>query len=122
VVRVRVVDGAKLRARLACKGPATVRCDGRVTLLGRGRHRRKVGLGGRNVHLRGGRSHTIIMGLDARGRGLLRAAHHLRVRMAITQGKRSVLNRRYALQLPRPRHRHAIEKGAQAVRTPIMLF
>jgi hypothetical protein len=93
---------------VACQGPATVRCDGRLTLLGRARHRGKVGLGGRSIHLRGGRRHTISMGLDARGRALLKAARRLHVRLAITQGKRSVLNRRYTLREPRPRRPHKV--------------
>jgi hypothetical protein len=110
VGHVRVIDGAKLRVRVACKGPTAVRCDGRLTLLGKGRHRRKVGLGGRDIHLRGGHRHTITMGLDARGRTLLKAAQALHVRMAITQGKRSVLNRRYTLREPRLRRRHKVPR------------
>ena len=81
-----------------------MRCAGRLTLLtmtGKGRHRHKVGVGGRNINLKGRRSLTITMGLDARGRKLLKAAHTLHVRMAITQGKRSVLNRQYTLRQPR---------------------
>jgi hypothetical protein len=50
------------------------------------------------------------MRLDARGRKLLKAAHTLRVRMAITQGKRSVLNRRYTLRQPGSRRK---PKGKQ---------
>ena len=69
-------------------------------------------MGGRNINLKGRRSLTITMGLDARGRKLLKAAHTLRVRMAITQGKRSVLNRLYTLRQPRPRHK-AKGKGKQ---------
>jgi hypothetical protein len=108
VGHVTVVDGTKLRLRVSCKGTAAVRCAGRLTLLtmtGKGRHRHKVGVGGRNINLKGGRSLTITMGLDARGRKLLKAAHTLHVRMAITQGKRSVLNRHYTLRQPRPRHK-----------------
>ena len=108
VGRVKVVDGAKLRVRVACRGPVNLNCTGRLTLLiqtGKGRHRRKVGVGGLAIKLRGGRTHTITKGLDARGRRLLKADRTLRVRMAITQGKRSVLNRLYRLHQPVARHK-----------------
>ena len=62
-------------------------------------------MGGLAIKLRGGRTHTITEGLDARGRRLLKADHTLRVRMAITQGKRSVLNRLYRLRQPVARHK-----------------
>jgi hypothetical protein len=104
--RVSVVHGTKLRVRVECRGPAVDRCSGRLTLLtqtGKGRHKRKVGVGGRAINLRGGRSTRITMGLDARGRKLLKAARTLRVRMAITQGKHSVINRLYRLRQPPPR-------------------
>jgi hypothetical protein len=109
VGQARVVDRSKLRVRVACRGTASVRCSGRLTLLtltGTGRRRRKVGLGGRNIRLRGGRSHRITMGVDARGRKLLQTQRTLHVRMAITQGKRSVLNRRFTLHQPASHHRH----------------
>ena len=114
VGHVRVVRGIKLRVRVACKGTSAVRCAGRLTLLtltGKGRHRHKVGVGGRRINLRGRRSLTITMGPDARGRKLLKAAGSLRVRMAITQGKRSVLNHQYTLRRPRPRHKPKAGKG-----------
>ncbi|HYZ82569.1 MAG TPA: hypothetical protein VE571_14940, partial [Solirubrobacteraceae bacterium] len=106
VGRVKVVRGSKLRVRVACRGPVNGTCAGRLTLLtqtGKGRRRHKVGVGGVAIKLRGGRTRTITKGLDGRGRRLLRASHTLRVRMAITQGKRSVLNHRYTLRQPRPR-------------------
>ncbi|HEY1568991.1 MAG TPA: hypothetical protein VGF68_18335, partial [Solirubrobacteraceae bacterium] len=116
VGHVRVVKHDKLRVRVACKGAAVTRCAGRLTLLietGKGKHRHKVGLGGHKINLRGGRRATITIGLDARGRKLLKAARSLRVRMAITQGKRSVLDRRFTLRQP-PAHRkqtHTRTKG-----------
>jgi hypothetical protein len=106
VGHVKVVKDTKLRVRVTCKGAPATRCSGRLTLLtmtGKGRHRHKIGLGGRNIQLRGGRGLTITMGLDARGRKLLKAAHRLRVRMGITQGKRSVLNRQFTVKEPPPR-------------------
>jgi hypothetical protein len=108
VGRVKVVGGAKLRVRVACRGPVNVDCTGRLTLLtqtGKGRHRRKVGVGGLAIKLRGGRTKIITKGMDARGRRLLKGAHTLRVRMAITQGKRSVFNRQYRLRQPVARHK-----------------
>jgi hypothetical protein len=113
VGHVTVVDRDKLRVRVTCKGTPAVRCTGRLTLLtlsGKGRHRHKIGLGRRNIKLRGGHSLKITMGLDARGRKLLKAAHTLRVRMAITQGKRSVFNRQYTLRPPRPSHKPKAKK------------
>jgi hypothetical protein len=113
VGHVKVVGGTKLRVRVTCQGPTVDRCAGRLTLLtltGKGRHRHKVGVGGRTINLRGGRSLTITKGLDARGRKLLKAARTMRVRMAITQGKRSVLNHRYKLRQPRPRHKPEAHK------------
>ncbi|HEY1566675.1 MAG TPA: hypothetical protein VGF68_06635, partial [Solirubrobacteraceae bacterium] len=110
VGHVRVVKHTKLRVRVACKGAAVTRCAGRLTLItmtGAGRHRHKVGVGGRAIKLRGGRALTITMALDARGRKLLRAAHTVAVRMAITQGKRSVFDRRFTLRHPASRRRHA---------------
>ncbi len=117
VGHVKVVHRTKLRVRVACRGPAVTRCAGRLTLLiqtGKGRHRRKVGVGGLAIKLRGGHSVTITMGLDARGRKLLTAAHRLRVRMAITQGKRSVLNRQYTLRHPVARHKKRRAQGPGA--------
>jgi hypothetical protein len=110
VGHVRVVKHTKLRVRVACKGAAVTRCAGRLTLItmtGAGRHRHKVGVGGRAIKLRGGRALTITMALDARGHKLLRAAHTVAVRMAITQGKRSVFDRRFTLRHPASRRRHA---------------
>jgi hypothetical protein len=108
VGHVTVVDGTKLRVKVACQGPTVDRCAGRLTLLtltGRGRHRHKLGVGGRTINLRGGRHLTITKELDARGRKLLRAAGTMHVRMVITQGKRSVLDHRYTLREPPRRHK-----------------
>ena len=68
-------------------------------------------MGGRNIKLRGGRSVTITMGLDARGRKLLDAAPSVVVRMAITQGKRSVFDRRFTLHHPAAHHASKTKKG-----------
>lgn len=106
VGRVRVIGGDKLRLRLACRCPIDVRCTGHLTLLaqaGAGHHKRKTGVGGRAIKLRGGRTQRITMRLDARGRRLLKTASTLRVRMAVTQGKRGVLNHRCTLREP-PAH------------------
>ncbi|MFL5861587.1 MAG: hypothetical protein ACJ780_12505, partial [Solirubrobacteraceae bacterium] len=108
VGHVKVLAGPKLRVRVACRGPLNVVCTGRLTLLtqiGRRRHRRKVGLGGVAIKLRGGRTRTITAGLDPRGRRLLKVDRRLRVRLAITQGKRSVLNRLYVLRRAAPHRR-----------------
>jgi len=106
VGRVRVIGGTRLRLRVACRGPVNVTCTGRLTLLtqvGKGRHRRKIGVGGVAVKLKGGRTKSVTKGLDGRGRRLLKASHSLRVRLVITQGKRGVLNRQYTLRQPAAR-------------------
>ena len=86
-----------------------MRCAGRLTLLtmtGKGRHRHKVGVGGRNIKLKGGREpQRSRWGSTPAGASCSRRRTRWRVRMAITQGKRSVLNRQYTLRQPRPRHK-----------------
>ena len=67
-------------------------------------------MGGRKINLGGGRRLTITIGLDPRGRKLLKAAHSLRVRMAITQGKRSVLDRKFTLRQPPAKHKRKHKK------------
>ena len=73
---------------------------------GRGRHERTEGVGERSLRLRSGKSETVSMELDRRGRGLLKADRTLRVTVTVSQGKRVVLKRRLRLRYVRPARRH----------------
>ena len=66
--------------------------------VGKGRDRHAERVGGRSLRLRGGRSHSVSLQLDGRGRRLLKTDHHFRLLLVITQGKRVVLHRRFELR------------------------